>query len=298
MIKVSYVNFWCDPTNDRYLSNFISKNIEEVIEVHPLNDPDVIFFSCFGDINLAKKLKSKCKIFYYGENPNRYKPYNNFDKLKQYFDLIIGFRPSYNDSSVIRFPLWLMYYNTHNINDSNNIVDHIEREYFKNKSINKKYFATIVAKKSSTKPSRNIIYQEMSKYGDVIAPKGLIFGNENIERPKNVSQKINFIKNSLYNICPENSSYPGYYTEKVFQALEAGTIPVYWGINNPEPNIINENKYCFADINNQDRLTSSITNSINNPKKHTEKKVFKARAKESIQVMYDNLKKSILNNIQ
>ena len=298
MIRVSYTNFWSDPTNDRYLSNFINKNIEDIVEVHPLNNPDIIFFSCFGDISLAKKLKAKCKIFYYGENPDRYEPYNNFDKLKQYFDLIIGFRPSYNDSSVIRFPLWLMYYNTYNINDFNNIVDHIEREYFKNKYINKKYFATIVAKKSSTKPSRNIIYKEMSKHGDVIAPKGLIFGNENIERPKNVSEKINFIKNSLYNICPENSSYPGYCTEKVFQALEAGTIPVYWGSSNPESKIINENKYCFTDINNQGRLTSSITNSINNPEKHTEKKVFKAQAKENIQGMYDNLKKSILNNIQ
>ena len=120
------MNFWRDLTNERYLSRFLHKNIEEVVEVHPSNNPDIIFFSCFGEISAAKKAKAKCKIFYYGESPNRYRSYSNFNELKKYFDLIVGYRPSYNDSSVVRFPLWLTYYNTYNINDLNNIVDYIE----------------------------------------------------------------------------------------------------------------------------------------------------------------------------
>ena len=27
----------------------------------------------------------------------------------------------------------------------------------------------------------------------------------------------------------ENSSYPGYTTEKLLQAMQAGTVPIYWG---------------------------------------------------------------------
>lgn len=32
-----------------------------------------------------------------------------------------------------------------------------------------------------------------------------------------------------------------YFTEKIFQALEGGTIPIYWAIDFPEPEIINKN---------------------------------------------------------
>lgn len=295
MIRVSYMNFWRDPTNDKYLSRFLSKNIEEVIEVHPLSNPDVIFFSCFGEIGAAKKVKAKCKIFYYGESPNRYKSYSDFNELKEYFDLIIGYRPSYNDSSVVRFPLWLTYYDTYNINDSNNIVDYIEKKYIENKSIDKKYFATIVARKSKFKSSRNLIYEVFSRYGKVIAPKGLMFENSDISLGPSVHEKINFIKKGRFNICPENGSFPGYCTEKVFQALEAGTIPIYWGVSNPEPEILNENKCCFVDIHG--KLSSSISASVKNPNRHLENPVFKPDAKEKIQDFYDNLKKSILRKI-
>ena len=46
----------------------------------------------------------------------------------------------------------------------------------------------------------------------------------------------------------------GYFTEKIFQAFEGGTIPLYWSIGFPEPDIINKNKYCFCDVKNKEEL--------------------------------------------
>lgn len=41
--------------------------------------------------------------------------------------------------------------------------------------------------------------------------------------------KIEWMKQYKFNLCFENASYPGYCTEKLFNALEAGCIPIYWG---------------------------------------------------------------------
>lgn len=41
--------------------------------------------------------------------------------------------------------------------------------------------------------------------------------------------KIDTIAKYKFNLCYENGSYPGYVTEKIFDAMVAGTIPVYLG---------------------------------------------------------------------
>jgi len=46
------------------------------------------------------------------------------------------------------------------------------------------------------------------------------------------TEKINFIKNYKFTIAFENSTSPGYTTEKLWQPMLSGSVPVYWG--NPE----------------------------------------------------------------
>lgn len=38
-----------------------------------------------------------------------------------------------------------------------------------------------------------------------------------------------FLRNSKVNLCYENSSYPGYVTEKLYHAIVYDTVPAYWG---------------------------------------------------------------------
>lgn len=42
-------------------------------------------------------------------------------------------------------------------------------------------------------------------------------------------KKRKLLEQYKFNICFENMSYPGYVTEKIIDAILAGTIPVYWG---------------------------------------------------------------------
>lgn len=41
--------------------------------------------------------------------------------------------------------------------------------------------------------------------------------------------KQKWLEGYKFNICFENSSYLGYLTEKLFDAYNAGCIPIYWG---------------------------------------------------------------------
>jgi len=49
---------------------------------------------------------------------------------------------------------------------------------------------------------------------------------------RRVTDKQAFLASHRFNLCYENSSSPGYTTEKLADAFLAGTIPIYWG--NPE----------------------------------------------------------------
>ena len=111
---------------------------------------------------------------------------------------------------------------------------------------------------------------------------------------KTHEDKINYISRGTYNICAENSVYEGYFTEKIFQAFEGGTIPLYWSIDIPEPEIINKNKYCFCDINNKDSLEKSIENVCKNPNQYIEGELFTKNAGEKIQLFYSTLLEDIL----
>ncbi len=44
-----------------------------------------------------------------------------------------------------------------------------------------------------------------------------------------INDKIKIFSNHNFNIAFENSSYPGYVTEKITDAFIANTIPIYWG---------------------------------------------------------------------
>lgn len=50
--------------------------------------------------------------------------------------------------------------------------------------------------------------------------------------------KFKFLANYRFNLCPENSLGEGYITEKIFDSIRSGCIPIYWGAY-LEPGILN-----------------------------------------------------------
>ena len=153
MITVAYINFWDQPHDEMWLTKFIIENIGDVKIVKYNENPDILFASVDGSINNVINSNSKCKIFFYGENLNRYPPYNNDSLLQNSFDLIVGFRDTNLEKKHIRLPLWLMYYDYYSINNSSgnntenklNIITYIDSKYKENIAKNKTIFASIVA---------------------------------------------------------------------------------------------------------------------------------------------------------
>ncbi|WP_394958760.1 glycosyltransferase family 10 domain-containing protein [uncultured Helicobacter sp.] len=81
---------------------------------------------------------------------------------------------------------------------------------------------------------RECFFETLSQYKQVDSGGGWnnnvggIVGNRYNEGDYRLSKR-KWLENYKFNICFENGSYPGYLTEKLFDAYIAGCIPIYWG---------------------------------------------------------------------
>ncbi len=57
---------------------------------------------------------------------------------------------------------------------------------------------------------------------------GPSFDHDISHHSKSIFTKSEILKNFGFNLCPENSLYPGYYTEKIPEAFMAETLPITW----------------------------------------------------------------------
>lgn len=294
MITIAYINFWKNngDVQDRWLLQFIKHNIDDNIqEVHHSSNPDILIASNFGSITNIKNISSKVKIFFYGENLNRYPPYNNIELLKNVFDIIIGFKYTDKSNKIYRLPLWITYYPYYNMDSSSNIITHIQNEYNKNIQIEKKDCSLIA--RHDRGGQRTILYNEFIQYMNVLCPSSFKKNCPSIQ-PGNKS-KIDFIKKTIYNICPENSCFEGYYTEKIFQALEAGCIPIYYATDIPEKEILNEDCYCFIPFISEDDTRNKIYDVIHSKNKYIQSSLFKYTAHQTLKTYYDDVKNAIID---
>ena len=291
-MRVAYLNWWMltGSFQDLYLPSYINEMITDITIVSPGENPDLLICSLFGPLQNVINCKAKKKIFFTGENLNRrfdtrFSDYKNRELMQKTFDLIIGYEPTNLDKKTIRFPLWITYYGY----EAKKIIDYLESSYKKNK-INKTIFGSLVSSHDDHLGYRRSIYNELSKYGQVICP-GPLLRNININNGN--FDKIQVISNTIYNVCPENSKGEGYCTEKIFQALEGGCIPLYWGDSNPEPELLNENKYCFCPCDNQEKLSETIKNALENKESFLNGPIFKPNAEEILNKYFSDLKEQL-----
>jgi hypothetical protein len=293
-LRILYINFWNNngDIQDRWFTHFLEENLNiSLTEIDENETPDILISSCMGDLNIVKKYNSKLKIFFYGENLNRYSKFNNFEELYNIFDLIIGFKYTDKAKKVYRLPLWITYYPFYNMDSETNILNYIQNEYSKNIK-NKNNDCCLIARHDRG-GQRTKIYNEVIKYCNIKCPSTFKRNCEPLG--KNVKDKIDFLKRFRYNICPENSKYEGYFTEKIFQSLESGCIPIYWGIDLPEKNIINRQCYCFINVDSENDIKSQIKNLFENNDNFICDKIFCEGAKEIVDTYYRDIIMRIKN---
>jgi hypothetical protein len=259
-IRVGYNGHSAGPKKD-WLYFFIS----ELTGRKPLVSwykPSLIICSSFGSYWLLKIILSIYKvpsIFFTEENLTTLKKYREY---KTYLDgqpsLAMGFDYC-GTGNYRRFPLWLMYLFPPkvavkaSVADIQTRLDGIEAKAKRSK----KKFAAMVASHdgyaSRKKVSGHVeivskteITEKVGTIDFVHCPGRLLHNDDSLKDEYQDDKKL-YLEQFLFNICAENACVEGYVTEKLFEALEAGTIPIYWGDPNPEPAILNPKRIIFWD---------------------------------------------------
>ena len=184
-------------------------------------NPDYLIFGDrnFGSNNSRFDDKNIVKIFYTGENE---RPWNYKCHYSISFD-----HEEFNGRNY-RLPLYVIYdFDNHFRNVPNTSTENRSRLDFFDK---KEGFCSFVVKNDACE-KRNYWFNKLNSYKHV-ASGGPLYNNIGYVLPRgeeSVSAKMKFLNNYKFNLCFENASYPGYATEKLYEALCAKTIPIYWG---------------------------------------------------------------------
>lgn len=75
-----------------------------------------------------------------------------------------------------------------------------------------------------------------------------------------VDNKFETLRNYKFTLCFENAVFPGYITEKIFDAIFAGSVPIYYGAPDIKAHIPEAAFIDFRDFKNYDELYEYISN--------------------------------------
>jgi hypothetical protein len=232
-IKIDFADFWSHfNKEDNYIINLLRTKF--IIEIS--NNPDFLIYSCYG----TEHLNYSCyRVFYNGENLR-----TNWNAC----DFAFGF-DYVKDERYFRLPNWIWYENANEL---------LKPKNKKNALLNKTGFCSFVV--SNPNSSKRIdFFNKLSKYKKVDSGGRYL---NNIGRP--VENKLEFISRYKFNIAFENSSYPGYTTEKIIEPLLMGVVPIYWG-NKLVTNDFNRNAFLnYNDFKNDEDLIEKIIELDNN----------------------------------
>ena len=216
--------------------------------------PDIVIFSVFGDKKEIDKFDTPYKIFNTGENVSE----NAIaDDYKQYFDncvnetkLSVGFdfENTCTSDNYIRYPLGLQCFFRPFFNK-----DDIKKKLdeFGSRDLKQKFCSLI--SRHDIRQTRTAMYERLSEIGRIDCPSAL-FHNDNTLKTEFNDNKCLYLRQYKFNICPENSLTKGYVTEKLWEALYSGCIPIYacGNTEDPEPGIINPDIFIGFNPNNID----------------------------------------------
>ena len=220
-ISLSFTDFWQghDPLNN-ILTNAVRYVFNCDIHITTPERADICFVTIYG--NSYKKVLSKYakkSILWLGENV---RPNTLFDGFSISFDF-----HSYSNKN-FRLPLWLSeidWFGTGlgviHINDVHSRLVKPSTDLF---SRSQKEFCITVF--NNPEGTRLDLFKILNSIQPVTG-YGRPFGNW-FPTYENYRDKLSKLGNYIFNLCPENSLYPGYYTEKCFHAKVAGCIPIYF----------------------------------------------------------------------
>lgn len=181
-------------------------------------NPDYLIFcdETFGQNNKNYDPNKVVKIFFTGENR---RPWNYQCHHAISFDHLDG--PQF-----YRLPLYVL---DNWVQTKNGVPDMLDLDMNMKpvKYEDKEWFCGFVAGNGASE-YRNKMFHVLNEYKPVMSG-GPLFNNIGGVLPRDVKSKIDFFRKCRFSLCFENSSYPGYCTEKIMHGFIARTVPIYWG---------------------------------------------------------------------
>lgn len=247
--NIQFYNWWPGEYRSMWFYQFVRN-------CHLLDDSTktIRFCSVFGSREMLRLVPTDIKVFFSGENPRH--PYwiTYADSMlgDSSFNLSLGF-DCFEDKRYMRFPLWMLYVFEPDLNPVK-IAEGCSKLRYPVKG-ERTGFAALIARIDDLGLRKEMCHA-IGSIGRVDCPS-LVLHNDDSLVQKYSDNKLAYLKNYAFNICPENSNSYGYVTEKLFEAISAGCIPVYWGsYNKPELNVLNQDAIVFW--HQEDRGESAV----------------------------------------
>lgn len=256
--NIQFYNCWDQPNEQMYWRQFI-----EGRNLLP-NGKKVAVFSVFGSRGIIRKVNTDVKIFYSAENlkGSRYAQFADHALGEPTIDLAMGFEV-FSDPRYIRFPLWMDYMFPADCTEEI-IRAKCEQLRHPQMQANRKFCCMVAS--NSADGLRDDMFNAISQISHVDSA-GKYLHNDDSLVTEFGDNKRDYLKSYLFNICPENTAAYGYTTEKIFEAISCGCIPVYWGAELADKDVINEDAIIFWDRKNKGKeALKQIAELYANPK--------------------------------
>lgn len=265
-LKISFCDWWyieyCGGNFDvqnNFLTNLLREhgNNYEIKLVSPNENPDILFYSIFG--NTHKSYIAGRKIFFSGE------PYGKREDA----DYNITFDKTSNTNA--RIPLWLCYLNNELLEESR------KRTCGLNIIPKKEHFCSFIASGPGIENNRKYFIDKLMQYKKVDCG-GAYLNNIGFVVPRGIesSGKIEHNRKYKFALAFESTIYPGYVSEKICDIFKSNTIPIYWGTRDVVEDFNSKSFINANDFHNFDDLVNYII------KVDNDDELYKSYFKESI----------------
>jgi alpha(1,3/1,4) fucosyltransferase len=268
---------------DHFFKNFLKENFD--VKFVNKKEADILFFSTFNGTN-SKTIPNVnfdgTKVFWTGENVK-------IDMTKCDYAFGFDYEEQIKNKNYLRLPLYVYY------GAGNNLIK--PKNYNSTKILKSKTkFCNYIYSKDAKE--RVNFFHELGEYKHIDAP-GKSMNNcaptlpskyTNLAKPiQKIEQPvgkytisslmsrhfgnwresiINYQKDYKFSIAFENSSSPGYTTEKIYHSMLANSIPIYWGNLEISKDFNTKSFVNYHDYNDDKKVIDVIINLDTNDKKY------------------------------
>ncbi len=250
-IRIDFCDFWPGFPKE---TNYFTKTLRTRYDIEITDQPDLLIFSNYG---YQHRLYTCPRIFYTAESA--LPPWRECDYALTFHYL--------DDPRYLRLPLYVPWAD---LDDLSCVPPLHRRPMPPSESPEQvlarktKFCAFVVGNTHRNTQKRIDFFLRLSRYKQVDSG-GRALNNIGGPIPGGLVAKQNFLRPYKFNICFENKSIPGYTTEKIYEAMLARCIPIYWGSPRINEEFNPKSFLNYFDFPNEEALVERITEIDKNP---------------------------------